>query len=87
MKTKLIGITLFTLTLATVAVYPSIKSDRPTVNPPIATSVQFETTPVIDLVFVLDTTGSIHESTAKLTTKGTRSHNTKTMVWLWSKRG
>ena len=59
MKTKLIGITLFTLTLATVAVYPSFKLDRPTVDPHIGTPTQLTTRPIIDVVFVLDTTGSM----------------------------
>jgi Mg-chelatase subunit ChlD len=59
MKTKMIGITLFTLTLATVAVYPSIKLDRPMVEPHTVTPAQLAATPIIDVVFVLDTTGSM----------------------------
>lgn len=57
MKTQLLGITLFTLTLATVAVYPSIKTPQPEQG--VAMTQQLASTPVIDVVFVLDTTGSM----------------------------
>ena len=57
MKTQLLGIALFTLTLAAVAVYPSIKTPPP--GPDVAVTQQQASTPIIDVVFVLDTTGSM----------------------------
>ncbi len=57
MKTQLLGIALFTLTLAAVAVYPSIKTPQP--QPDVAMTQQLASTPIIDVVFVLDTTGSM----------------------------
>ena len=59
MKTKLLGMALFALTFTAVAVYPSIKRGDPIVQPNIEASHQLATTPVIDVVFVLDTTGSM----------------------------
>jgi Mg-chelatase subunit ChlD len=59
MKTKLLGFTLFALTLATVAVYPSMKTPVPAVDPITNTTQQIASRPIIDVVFVLDTTGSM----------------------------
>lgn len=59
MKTKLLGISFFALTFAAVAVYPSIKRGSSIADPTIEISHQLATTPVIDVVFVLDTTGSM----------------------------
>lgn len=55
MKTKLLGIALFGLTLASVAYYPQLMAKN------IDTQVQhhISTKPRIDVVFVLDTTGSM----------------------------
>jgi Mg-chelatase subunit ChlD len=55
MKTKLIGIALFALTLAAVAYYPQLSAKAHPTNPPI----QLTDNPKIDVVFVLDTTGSM----------------------------
>lgn len=59
MKTKILGITLFALTLGTVAVYPSIKPESPAPDPGIEISHKLAATPIVDVVFVLDTTGSM----------------------------
>jgi Mg-chelatase subunit ChlD len=59
MKTQLLGIALFTLTLAAVAVYPSINAPQPHSDPEVAKTHQLASTPIIDVVFVLDTTGSM----------------------------
>ena len=59
MKTKLLGIALFTLTLATVAVYPAIKVKDLTPDPDVDISYRLASTPTVDVVFVLDTTGSM----------------------------
>jgi Mg-chelatase subunit ChlD/cell division protein FtsB len=61
MKTKLIGIALFALTLAAVTYYPQLSAKphpQPPVDPPIA---HISDSPKIDVVFVLDTTGSMAE--------------------------
>ena len=55
MKTKLMGIALFALTLAAVVYYPQLSAKTQTTNPPI----QLTDNPKIDVVFVLDTTGSM----------------------------
>lgn len=59
MKTKLLGITLFALTLGAVAVYPSVKTATQPTPPPIKLTQNQATAPVVDVVFVLDTTGSM----------------------------
>ncbi|MEE8308479.1 MAG: vWA domain-containing protein [Gammaproteobacteria bacterium] len=66
MKHKLLGITLFAVTLATVLLYPSVRSSavlvRPvppvqSILPPLQPVVNQK--PVVEVVFVLDTTGSM----------------------------
>ncbi|MFK7795633.1 MAG: VWA domain-containing protein [Gammaproteobacteria bacterium] len=59
MKTKLFTITLFLLTATTVIAYPLVKSNTssPT-SPPIAI-IPYNDQPKIEVVFVLDTTGSM----------------------------
>ncbi|CAN5334479.1 hypothetical protein BH24PSE2_BH24PSE2_21010 [soil metagenome] len=61
MKTKMLGMALFALTLATVAFYPSTRGaifDRPAfIKQPALT--QAIGAPVVEVVFVLDTTGSM----------------------------
>ena len=59
MKTTLLGITLFVFTLAAVAVYPSIVTQTAKPVPTVPTGQQLSSAPIIDLVFVLDTTGSM----------------------------
>lgn len=56
MKTKLIGIALFALTLAAVVYYPQLSAKTQPVDDPIA---HITDNPKIDVVFVLDTTGSM----------------------------
>ncbi len=58
MKTKIAGMFLFALTLATIACYPSLNARLLSVDdkPPLDAS---ENRPQIDVVFVLDTTGSM----------------------------
>jgi len=58
MKTKLIGIALFGLTVAAVAYYPQIHANGIKVPPPIDNHITSQR-PVVDVVFVLDTTGSM----------------------------
>lgn len=71
MKTKLLGVTLFALTLATVAVYPSIRMPGPQVDPHAGITQPAVSAPVIDVVFVLDTTGSM----------GGLIHTAKEKIW------
>lgn len=57
MKTKILGIALFGLTLASIAYYPELMAKNIQPDPPIRHHVT--TKPKIDVVFVLDTTGSM----------------------------
>lgn len=57
MKTKLVGIALFTLTLAAVVYYPQLSAKTQPANSPI----HLTDSPKIDVVFVLDTTGSMSD--------------------------
>ena len=57
MKTKLLGIALFGLTLASVVYYPQLMAKNIQIDPPIQHQVTAR--PKIDVVFVLDTTGSM----------------------------
>jgi len=59
MKTKLLGIALFTLTLAAVVYYPQLPAKSITVDPPIDQHITVAERPKVDVVFVLDTTGSM----------------------------
>ncbi len=59
MKTKIIGIALFALTLGAVIYYPSIQAKQMPVEPTPIQGVVPAARPVVDLVFVLDTTGSM----------------------------
>lgn len=59
MKTKLLGITLFALTLVAVAVYPAIHRPALGVDPAVEVTQAAVSDPVIEVVFVLDTTGSM----------------------------
>ncbi len=63
MKTTLIGTALFVLTAAAVAFYPAVKSSGSVVGTTNHTSTQIDPVhggkPKIDVVFVLDTTGSM----------------------------
>jgi len=55
MKTKILGIALFALTLGAVVYYPRIQASTVTVEQHITANSR----PVVDVVFVLDTTGSM----------------------------
>jgi len=57
MKTKLLGIALFGLTLATLVYYPQLMAKNIQIDTPIQHHVTAN--PKIDVVFVLDTTGSM----------------------------
>ena len=57
MKTKLLGIALFGLTLAAIVYYPVLSAKNIQVDPPI--NHHITANPKIDVVFVLDTTGSM----------------------------
>ena len=57
MKIKLLGIALFGLTLASVVYYPELMAKNIQIDPPIQQQVIAK--PKIDVVFVLDTTGSM----------------------------
>jgi len=58
MKSKLLGIALFVITLGTVTYYPSLLAKNIPVEPPVLHHVN-QSKPKIDVVFVLDTTGSM----------------------------
>ncbi len=57
MKSKLLGIALFGLTLAAIVYYPQLSAKNIQIDPPIRHHVTAR--PKIDVVFVLDTTGSM----------------------------
>ncbi len=57
MKTKLVGIALFVLTLTAVVYYPQLSAKTVRVAPPVTNHLT--ESPKIDVVFVLDTTGSM----------------------------
>lgn len=57
MRIKLLGIALFALTLAAVVYYPQLSAKTIQVDPPIVQHIADN--PKIDVVFVLDTTGSM----------------------------
>jgi len=57
MKTKLLGIALFGLTLAAIVYYPVLSAKNIQVDPPI--NHHITANPKVDVVFVLDTTGSM----------------------------
>ncbi len=59
MKTKLLGIALFGLTLATVVYYPQLMAKNVQTDPPINQHLITNENPKVDVVFVLDTTGSM----------------------------
>ena len=59
MKSKLLGIALFVLTLGAVVFYPQLMAKNVPVNPPINHHIIASQNPKIDVVFVLDTTGSM----------------------------
>jgi Mg-chelatase subunit ChlD len=59
MKTKLLGIALFGLTLATVIYYPQLMAKNVKIDPPIDHHITANDNPKVDVVFVLDTTGSM----------------------------
>ena len=58
MKTKLLGIALFALTLGVVVYYPQLLAKNIEVNPPLNHHITLHR-PKVDVVFVLDTTGSM----------------------------
>lgn len=58
MKSKLIGVALFALTAGAVAWYPNIHASSEIVPPPVKHHTVSQR-PVVDVVFVLDTTGSM----------------------------
>tara|TARA_R110001599_G_scaffold353459_1_gene592496 strand:- start:199211 stop:200404 length:1194 start_codon:yes stop_codon:yes gene_type:complete len=59
MKIKLLGATLFALTLAAVTVYPAMHRPGSGVDPNAGATQTPVSNPTIDVVFVLDTTGSM----------------------------
>jgi Mg-chelatase subunit ChlD len=59
MKTKLLSIALFGLTLATVVYYPQLMAKNVQTTPPINQHLISSENPKVDVVFVLDTTGSM----------------------------
>ena len=59
MKSKLLGIALFTVTLAAIVYYPQLSAKTIKINPPVNQHIVAYQKPKIDVVFVLDTTGSM----------------------------
>lgn len=59
MKRKLPGIALFLLTASAVVYYPQLKANNIPVDPPVDPHIVASQNPKIDVVFVLDTTGSM----------------------------
>ena len=59
MKTKLLGIALFGLTLGAIVYYPQLSAKSIQLDPPIKHHITANDSPKVDVVFVLDTTGSM----------------------------
>ncbi len=59
MKAKLLGIALFALTLAALVYYPQLMARNNQVDPPVNHHITTNSNPRVDVVFVLDTTGSM----------------------------
>lgn len=59
MKTKLLGIALFGLTLAAIVYYPQLSAKSIQIDPTINHHIAGNDSPKVDVVFVLDTTGSM----------------------------
>jgi Mg-chelatase subunit ChlD len=59
MKTKLAAMTLFALTVGTIVYYPKLQAGNVPIDPGHIQHVTAEQRPVVDVVFVLDTTGSM----------------------------
>ncbi len=59
MKSKLLGIALFGLTLGAIMYYPQLSAKSIQVDPPIGHHITQSERPIVDVVFVLDTTGSM----------------------------
>ncbi len=59
MNTKLLGIALFLLTLGAVVYYRQLSAKNVPVNPPLIQHITASQNPKVDVVFVLDTTGSM----------------------------
>jgi len=59
MKTKVLGTALFLLTLGAVIYYPQLMAKNIPVNPPVNHHITASQNPKVDVVFVLDTTGSM----------------------------
>ncbi len=59
MNSKLMGIALFGLTLAAVVYYPQLMAKNVQTTPPINQHLITSENPKVDVVFVLDTTGSM----------------------------
>ena len=59
MKTKLLGVALFTITLAAIVYFPQLSARNIQVDPPIEPHITASQNPKVDVVFVLDTTGSM----------------------------
>lgn len=58
MKTKLIGTAIFALTIGAIAYYPQLHATNIKISPPVQHHITAQR-PVVDVVFVLDTTGSM----------------------------
>ena len=59
MKAKLLGIALFTVTLAAIVYYPQLMAKNTPIDTPIDHPIASIEHPKVDVVFVLDTTGSM----------------------------
>jgi Mg-chelatase subunit ChlD len=59
MKTKILGLALFALTLGAVVFYPQLQAKHGPIEPQPLPAIVPTTQPIVDVVFVLDTTGSM----------------------------
>jgi Mg-chelatase subunit ChlD len=59
MNIKILGIALFGLTLGAVVYYPQLMAKTTKIDPPVTSHITTSQKPKIDVVFVLDTTGSM----------------------------
>jgi Mg-chelatase subunit ChlD len=59
MRIKILGIALFGLTIGAVVYYPQLMAKTAPIDPPVVPHITASQNPKIDVVFVLDTTGSM----------------------------
>jgi hypothetical protein len=85
MKSKILGIALFGLTVAAVVYYPQLQARNIPVDTHVQNHIVANEKPIVDVVFVLDTTGSmsglIQTAMVNRNNDGIRSADTGDSHW------